>query len=693
MKLDLVFQNPLWYIILCFLIGVAYAWLLYSSKSTFSPKLKKTLAIFRAVLVTFICLLLFNPLLKSVQNEVIKPLLVIGVDNSTSMLNAGKATSNKIENVINKLKNELVDSGFELAFRDFDGNEIGNQTVENSFFKSTKTDFGNFFKLLKEEFEGQNLSDVLLISDGIANTGFSPLNQNLPYQINAFGTGDTTLRKDIAISALTANKLAFMGNQFPVVVDINASLCQGQSTTVLLKLNNETIDKKTISFKTKDSFETLTFLANANTPGKKRYTIQVIPLNGEQTVKNNTADIIIDIVDGKEKILLLAQAPHPDIKALKQIINKNPLFELNVEILSDNSPRANKDFDILILHQLPGNNSAQNAAVSSVLSKLKPTLFIIGNQTNLVAFNGSQEVLGINSTSKTDKVTASPSKDFNRFNLATQDIELLNAFPPITAPFGDYKLGTGTQVVLEQKLGNTLTARPLLALNTNVNRKSAVFTAEGFWMWYLEEFNKKESNQLLDEVFLKTLQLISLKENKDKLRVYPIEDEFDVNESVILQNEAYNDLFERIYNVDVNLQVKSETGKVYNFSYKIVEDNPRFLLSKLPAGVYSYIAKGTILNKSTESTGQFAIREKNLENIRTRADFDFLKTLSQNHGGNFYALDNVDNWIDKQKKKQLPSKIISSDDLKELINLIWLLPLLIVLITVEWVARKYTGSY
>ena len=46
-------------------------------------------------------------------------------------------------------------------------------------------------------------------------------------------------------------------------------------------------------------------------------------MQGEVTYSNNVQDIFIEVMDGREKILILAAAPHPDIAAIKQLIIQN----------------------------------------------------------------------------------------------------------------------------------------------------------------------------------------------------------------------------------------------------------------------------------------------------------------------------------------------------------------------------------
>ena len=42
---------------------------------------------------------------------------------------------------------------------------------------------------------------------------------------------------------------------------------------------------------------------------------------------------------------------------------------------------------------------------------------------------------------------------------------------------------------------------------------------------------------------------------------------------------------------------------------------------------------------------------------------------------------------------KVPEKIDSTEDLKEMINLRWIFFLILALLTVEWVFRKYLGGY
>ena len=110
--------------------------------------------------------------------------------------------------------------------------------------------------------------------------------------------------------------------------------------------------------------------------------------------------------------------------------------------------------------------------------------------------------------------------------------------------------------------------------------------------------------------------------------------------------------------------------------------------------MYSFVAKTEVNSKTIKDEGSFVVKEQYLEKITTKADFDLLKKVSKNTGGDFYTLTELDKLINKLVKTEHKPKIVLTDEtLKELINEKWLFFLLILLIIFEWVVRKYQGDY
>lgn len=697
MKSEVIFQSSPFFLLFCLLIGGVYAFFLYQKSATLSKKQQLSLAAIRTLLVGTLCFLLLNPLLKTEDSKIISPTTVLAIDNSTSVIQGKAGNSEKINQNITFLADEIEKKGLNVEIKTLTQDEplSGNQANEIKF-DAKSTNLSQLLASLKGTYEGQNLTDVVLLSDGIVNAGISPLASDFPFRIHTIGVGDSTRKKDIRLVGIYANQLAYLGNRFPIEAEISSFGFAGKASTVVLKRNNQEITRQVVRFQSNDDVQRINFTVEAAKEGISRYSIEVLPLGGEQTVKNNRQEIYVEVIDGKEKILLLALAPHPDIKALKTIIEKNDLFELTVKIMTSTNPAELEkiDFDVLILHQLPDIQGYSRNFLSKLLTKNKPTFFILGSQSDVLTFNGMQQVIGVNAQrGKTDQVTGLLNPAFKRFNLSPEQLSIFNKFPTLTVPFGDYVSNGGTDVVLFQQVGSVNTARALLALNTTTPRKSAVLAGEGIWRWRLEEYDLTEQQTIVDEIILKTIQLISLKDDKRKLRVYTSAPTYGVDEKIVFENEVYNNIYERIYDQDVSLIIEDEKGQKRNYSYTVTADKGSYEVSNLAAGVYRYEATANVLGQKETASGQFVVKEIDLEDLNTTADFQLLRTLSSQTSGKFTLLDNPQAIIDYLSANKSPDKVSSIEDLREFINLKWLLVVLVALAALEWAVRKYLGVY
>lgn len=693
MKFDFLFQSSPWFIPLCLLAGGLYAFVLYQKNTNWSKTQNYLMSAFRFVSVSLLCLLLLNFLIRQITQTVQKKTVVVALDNSQSMLVSGQKNLTDLVANLNKLKEDLKSEEYNIFFASLD--DETSQELESLKFNKKTTDLSGLLSGVKNAFEGENLTDVLLVSDGIANQGVSPASESFNFAVHTVGLGDTIPKKDIAVKSVYANKVAYLGNKFPVQADVSAFGFAGKSTNVYLKQGGKILDKQTLVFKQNDDLKTVTFNTTANQIGVQHLVVETDVLGSEFSSRNNHQDLYVEVIDGKEKILLLALAPHPDIKALKSIIEKNENYELDIKVLTENpNPDVlSKSYDLLILHQLPDYFNTYANIFKPIIDKGTPTMFVLGNQSGTSYLNQLNQVMQISSQAgQSDQVTGTYNQAFKSLNFETEKLQLINKLPQISVPFGEFKLLPNSEVILYQKVGAVQTQKPLFVVNTGA-KKSAIFTGEGLWGWRLEEYQLTDKQEVVDDLILKVLQFISAKDDKRKLRVYPINTEFLLGEKVVFETEIYNAIYEKLYNLPIKLEIKDEKGVARNFSYSTSPDNTKFEISSLPAGVYRYRASTTVLGKAELSVGEFVIKDVQLENLNLTADFDGLRQLSTKTGGKFFK----NNQFEEIKKTilnhKVPEKIDATEDLKEMINLRWIFFIILALLTAEWVMRKYLGGY
>ena len=155
----------------------------------------------------------------------------------------------------------------------------------------------------------------------------------------------------------------------------------------------------------------------------------------------------------------------------------------------------------------------------------------------------------------------------------------------------------------------------------------------------------------------------------------------------------YNELYERIYDVKVNLSITDEEGKASTYSFTPTEGSARFEISGLGKGVYKYSATATIKNKNEVSAGEFTIKSLQLEALNNTADHNLLRQLSQKTAGKFFNMNQTAALKKAVLDTRRPNKLHSSEEIQEMIHLKWIFFVLMALATIEWVIRKYQGSY
>ncbi len=685
--MNFVFQSSPWWILLCLLVGGIYAFLLYQPQSSWSKTANLALAGLRFIVVSTLCLLLLNLVLRQTEISIEKKTVVLALDNSASV---GKQGENLLTG-LKKLSEALEDKGYAVALQTF--RETPVSTLDSVKFVQKSTDLSSLLGNVKTNFEGRNVTDVILLSDGIVNRGASPTFSTYSFPVHALAVGDTTPKRDVNLKSLSANQIAYLGNQFPLQADIVADGYAGKAATVVLRKGGQTLSQQSVRFDKENALATVNFTTQASAKGVQHLTVEVVPLPGEFSTQNNRKDLYIEVIDGRQKILLVASAPHPDIKAIRSVIEKNDNFEFDFQIVNPNSPAqpSDKKYDLLIVHQQPDAFDSAGTYIKRLLDTGVPAFWIVASQTATTQLNNAQQIAQIQSQpGQVDKVTGFYNRNFTRLNLNPETMEVLRRLPPLTVPFGEVKPLANSEVVLYQKKNNIETTKPLLVLNTGAKR-GAILLGEGLWEWRLEEYRLTEKQEAVDDLFTKIIQFLSAKDDKRKLRVYPTQSQFQIEDRVAFETEIYNDLYERIYGPEVALSVTNEKGQVRKYTY--VSAASRFEISNLPVGVYKYTATAKVLGKDETASGEFIIRDEQLELANTTADYNGLRQLSQQTGGQFFTASQLDNLEKALLSRDLPDKLTSTEDLREPINLRWIFFILITLLALEWGVRKYLGSY
>ncbi|TXK44449.1 VWA domain-containing protein [Pontibacter qinzhouensis] len=682
-----------WLILACLAAGALYAWLLYSKRTPWSKNLNLALSFLRFAVVSFLCFLLLGPLVRYLSNTTLQPTIVFAVDNSSSVtLFSDTSQLRQTQQGLQQLMSKLQDNGYNTEIRTLEAAGPEVQNLTDIRFKQEATNLHQLLQQAQTDQERQNLAGVVLLSDGIVNQGTSPTYANYNFTIYPVAIGDTVPKKDVILTSLRYNKVNYSGNKFPIEAEIQHEGFGGSGANVLLKENGKVLERKQVILQANRPLQVVPFSVLAGGLGKRHYEIEVQPLQGEFTTLNNSKHAYIDMVKGKIKILVAAAAPHPDIKAIRAAIESNENYETELFVPGVNTLKQ-QDYDVAVLHQLPGKTPGGEAVLQLVRQKQMPALFIIGPQSDISAFNRLNMGLSIGGSGDTDEVTSALNPNFSTFKFASEATERLLQYPPATVPYAEFELSKNAETVLYQQVGRVRTNRPLLVVQNANDRRNATLLASGTWQWRLSEASAHEKPEVYDKLITNLVQLLTAPRNKKRLNVYPARDEYSSADEIYFEAEAYNQALEPIYGQTISLKITAEDGTTKNFSFANGENQAGVNIGSLSGGRYSYSASATIGGQLQQDKGEFVVEELQLEALNAVADHNLLFQLGNNTGSRLYYPAQLQQLEEDILKADHQNLIYSSESLNDIVGMKWLFFVILALICVEWFVRKYNGSY
>ncbi len=693
-------QYPTWYLLLCLALGLLFALGLYYKDRSFreqSQKMNPILGFLRFLSGTLISFLLLSPLIKSIETRTEKPTIVIAQDASESIgLSMTDEQKQAYQQQLKALKASFADK---YHVKTYSFGERVRDSLDFSFGDKV-TNISDVLQTIFDDYSHQNLGAIILATDGIYNEGSSPnyLTSKLAVPVYSIALGDTTVAKDLFIRQVLNNKIAYLGDRMEVQVDISAKNFKNKSTklTTYIVENNHLrkLKEDVIQIPKKDFFKTVSVVLPMDKSGVQQFRFKLSPLQGEVTTANNVRDIYIEVLDARQKILILAEAPHPDLSAMKQSLAANKNYDVTVRHIKGFTESVAK-YDLVILHQLPSVSHAALNVLRTIKERHIPHLFVVGSKSNLTNINKVQDLIQIQATGqKPNLVQANFNDNFSLFTIDDKVKQVLPDFNPMTAPFGTFTTMPNAQILLYQRIGNIKTKYPLWALGESDGAKEGIIAAEGLWNWRLFDFMQHQNHEVFDELMMKSIQYLSVKEDKRRFRVNISKNLFKENEPILLNAELYNENYELINEPDVNLVITDDSGKEYPFAFNRQGNSYRLNAGFLPAGRYRFKGKTVFSGKELDAKGRFTIQQIQLEKYATTADHNVLQLISNEFGGQVVYPNNIQSLADIIKNKNSVKSIMyQSTRNKPLINLRWILGLLIVLLAVEWFFRKYFGGY
>ncbi|MFA6572225.1 MAG: hypothetical protein WCT77_13435 [Bacteroidota bacterium] len=707
------------------LAAVALAFTIFTYRFTIpdiSGQRKTVLVVLRSIALTLLLFVLFEPVFTLIRGTLEEPKLTVLIDNSIStgiadakgnrrkMLLEAIEKSNFSSMDKNILKTAIFDSDVQFIEK-FDTSLIKN--------KGQSTDISKALGWVTNSAEEQNTQAVLLISDGVFNSGINPVYTAdvLGKPVFTIGIGDSTEARDVSVQSVLTNDVAYLENPIPVNVCVKVSGYQSGSLALKLFDNGNLIATQNFNITPEKETATAVFEFNPKTEGIHKLTASVSAMEKEVSTRNNSMSEFVNVLKNKRQILILAGSPSPDVSFIRNAFAQEKGVEVKEFIQKkgtefyDKAPTEAdfKQAEIIALIGFPIAYSPDNVLVSlkKELEKGKSLLFIASQFTDYNKLRIIDDYLPfsiVNSNQREylalpDVKPEAVANPLLRINGTAADAELWNQLPPVFRTETFVRIKPESEVVVGLKVNNVPMKEPLILSRTFGNKKTIAVLAYGLYRWklmgYASEVSKGRADvpDIFDRFIQNSVKWLSVSQDNKLVNIKTTKRNYLNGETVEFIGQVYDVSYNPIENATVQLKISS--GSQTRDLFLTPAGNGRYTgkLQNLPEGDYFFTGNAVLNGKNLGSDkGRFGIGDVSLEYLNLSMNATLLRNLSSRTGGKFYTYENCSTFLDDLKKlKNFVPRSVTLRNEFALWHLPWLLALSLLCFAVEWFLRKHAG--
>lgn len=692
MKIQTGIPNAGLYLVMIIIAALAIAYLIYhhrKDKDEFNSLQGYLLSGIRFLYILIISFLLLSPIAETIKKRIEKPILVIGVDNSESV-NVDQKNGEEITKILGELTSE--------SFRNYDiqtlsfGKEV--RQSNNADFSDKISNYSDFIEEVDKRFYNLNVGAIVLIGDGIYNEGRNPLQyvERIQSPIYTIGVGDTTSFSDQAISEVSHNTNVFLGNSFPLEIEMNFENFNSLPAQLSVYLAGKMMYSEQIDVPQPDFYYSKTINLKSEKTGLQDVSIVLSPVPNEINTDNNYYRFTIEVHDNKFKVLFLTEAPHPDIGIISETLKRQSNFEVTTSEIANFKGNI-KDYDLLVLNQIPSLKRQQNDLYTEISQSKVPLLVLVGPGTSLSSLNNMGLKFSMTSSTMSQESSANFNEMFTLFSIPSNIKNVSKVYPPLLSHYTQYEFSSEYSVLAYQKINGVDMNYPLIMTGDIAGRKIGAITGEGIWRWKLYEFQNYDNTESFDQLIVSMFNYLCIKEVKDQFKILYKRIAPEIS-PVRLKAQVYNEIYEPITTSEVKLTLTDSTNSELDYIFDANNIEYNLNLGFLKPGRYSFTASTKIGEKDFTQSGVFNIEEINIEKQNRRANFNLLNSISQKTGGKLFLKDNYKELISTLENNQkIKAKVHKEKNISEIIDWKLLMIIIVVLLTLEWFLRKFWGSY
>jgi hypothetical protein len=691
------------YLILLLLLVLSIGYTYYNYRYTIpatTPFIKTILIILRSISIILLIAILFEPTIKLNYLEKKEPINLLLIDNSSSIVNKDSTNrSNSVNKFLADYKNSVAGNVKIATF----GKVINtlNLSEETSvIFDEPLTNFEQLVPFIKEEKE--LISTITIVSDGIITDGTNSTDEleklNIP--IFTVAIGDTVKPSDIMIKKVEFNRLIYLNNETEINGVISNRNFANKNVVVSLFDKSGVIEQKQITLN-ETGINNITFNYKPKEVGKQNLALNIAQLENEDTFENNKYPFVIEVLNDKTNVLIIAGAPSTDLSMLMNSLSNNEnirtsiIIQISNNLFSDDVAHTTKidSADIIFMIDFPSPKtpgSLLELIVENISTKNTPYFLILSELTDYSKLMSSGKIFPFDIKNSSKGFSLVTTKVISNGSGIITNESQWNGLAPINVMESKIELNKGVSILATYKPQNEQSEIPLIFTQKIASSRRMIFNGFNFWKWQLQSDKSIES--LFGSFFRNSIKWLSSKKDK-RIFVTTTKNIFNSNESIEFLGNVYDETLTPVNNASIQIEISSDDFRK-TLKLNLTKNGiyyGRIDISK--PGVYNYI--GTIAFQKENPkvvNGNFLISDIDVENISFVLNSNYLKFISNVTSGKSYDLDSYSDLFPSIKQlSKIKTKNQVTSTKFEIWRNSWILIIIILLFAIEWIIRKQKG--
>ena len=696
--MDFSFLKPVdlwfWFFFIISFIIIVYTLIFIKNHSEI-----KFLIILRSITFLIFTFLLLKPKFSWTQYNYNNLDWNLYIDNSVSISYHPLLSFQTIKSELEQIIYSIIKKDAFYNLFSFSGNIKKIKNTESFDSSGSSTDIGKVLNHI--ELNQDNLAGAVIISDGQNNNGINPksLIKNIKVPVYTLGIGETKPLIDLSIESVDAPTVAVKGENVNIKATINSYGNLDEKVNVVLYSGKKMIGSKFLNISGQGSRNEARFIFTPLNLGENEYIVKVSSLSEEINIDNNQQKFLISVLKDHYKVALITGAPSFNTIVIKEYITNYPRVELDHYVLSNNGYTPSlklfwsTPYQLIIFDNYPIDvlkSKTQKIYSKKITSEKASLLWIIGQNIT------SESAQSLTPFFHLDYVDENINSDKNSWyftediinssiiqgSLTNQKSNFADIFPPITTP---YKFNAKHKKVNPIAYHESDEVIPVIFMGDVKNIRSIVWTSNDF---STVKYNISSNNNFRD--IWSNLFSWLLKTGGDRNLYFRLNKEsYQQGEEILITGSSIQD------NLSINNQafitIMDDSMEVNSFELRFNPESNRWegnFWAPKP-GNYNYkIVINDGSSEPMEQIGKFIVEKSQIELNQVSLNLPLLTNISNGTGAEYYSWESRSVLVDKIKSVKSKTRIDKSVVLSE--NK-WVMIILIILLTIEWVFRKRIG--